>query len=178
MAYAGLADCYVVPANRLAPQEAMPRAKAAAKRALELDETLAEAHTTLGRVLGSYDWDWAGAEKEYRRAIELNPGYAIAHQWYGGYFEAMGHRNEAIAERKLAQELDPLPLSSILNLAMLCPAREYDQAIDQFHKTLELEPNFPQRYNSCPPLLSKRYVRGPSLDSSKRFRSWEALNGR
>src|SRR5437764_9749742 len=79
---AGLADCYVVPANRLPPKEKMPKAKAAAMRALELDETLAEAHTSLARVLHIYDWDWPGAEKEFKRAIELNPRYATTHQWY------------------------------------------------------------------------------------------------
>ncbi len=76
LAYAGLADCYVVPGNRLEPRVAMPKAKAAAMRALELDETLAEAHASLGRVLAAYDWDWTSAEKEYKRAIELNPRYA------------------------------------------------------------------------------------------------------
>src|SRR6266567_2201346 len=79
LAYAGLSDCYVVPANHLPPREAMPKAKAAAMRALGLDETLAEAHTSLGRVLAAYDWDWANAEKEFKRALELNPRYAIAH---------------------------------------------------------------------------------------------------
>jgi serine/threonine protein kinase len=144
LAYAGLADCYVVPATRMPPREAMPKAKAAAMRALELDETLAEAHTALGRVLGVYDWDWPSAEKEYKRAIELNPRYAIAHQWYGGWLQVMGHHNEAIAERKLAQELDPLsPIVSFeLGLAFYY-ARDYDQAIKQFQKTLELEQNFP-----------------------------------
>jgi serine/threonine-protein kinase len=95
LAYAGLADCYVVPVNLLPPRDAMPKAKAAARRALELDETLAEAHTSLARVLAVYDWDWPAAEKEYKRAIELNPRYAIAHQWYGACLEVMGRRSEA-----------------------------------------------------------------------------------
>ena len=144
LAYAGLADCYVVPANRIPPREAMPKAKAAAMRALELDETLAEAHASLGRVLAAYDWDWTSAEKEYKRAIELNPRYATAHQWYGGYLAVMGRSNEALAERKRAQELDPLSLiiNSELGMAFYY-ARDYDQAIEQFHKTLELDQNFP-----------------------------------
>ena len=143
LAYAGLADCYVVPANRLPPREAMPKAKAAAERALELDETLAEAHASLARVLAAYDWDWAGAEQEYKRAIELNPRYAIARQWYGGYFEARGRHAEAIAERRLAQELDPLSLIINFELGLaFYYARDYDQAIGQFHKTLELDQNF------------------------------------
>jgi len=147
LAYAGLADCYVVPAMRLPPRDAMPKAKAAAMRALELDETLAEAHTSLGRVLAAYDWDWKGAEKEFKRAIELNPRYAVAHEWYGGWFDAMGRHEESIAERKRAQELDPLSLviNFELGIAFLY-AREYDQAIDQFHKTLEMDQNFPPVY--------------------------------
>jgi tetratricopeptide (TPR) repeat protein len=122
----------------------MPKAKAAALRALELDDALAEAHTTLGRVLASYDWDWPGAEKEFKRAIELNPRYAIAHQWYSGYFEAMGLPSEALAQTKLAQELDPLsPIISFELGVTLYYARDYDRAIQQFQRTLELEPNFP-----------------------------------
>src|SRR5258705_3398008 len=144
LAYAGLADCYVVPAMRLPPRDAMAKAKAAAMRALELDETLAEAHSSLGRVLASYDWDWTNAEKEYTRAIELNPRYAVAHQWYGGYLAVLGRSNEALAERKRAQELEPLSLIINAELGMaFYYARDYDQAIEQFPKTLALDPNFP-----------------------------------
>ncbi|HVS82217.1 MAG TPA: protein kinase [Pyrinomonadaceae bacterium] len=151
LAYAGLADSYVVPANRLPPREKMPKAKAAAMRALELDETLAEAHTSLARVLAVYDWDWTGAEKEFKRAIELNPRYAVAHQWYGGYFEAMGRPDESLAERKRAQELDPLSLMSNFEPGLAFYfARNYDQAIEQFQKTLELDPNFPLVYAHLP----------------------------
>jgi len=143
LAYAGLADSYVVPANLIPPREAMPKAKAAAMRALELDETLAEAHTSLGRVLAAYEWNWTSAEKEFKRAIELNPHYATAHQWYGGCLEATGRRNEAIAERKRALELDPLSLIINFELGVaFYYAHDYDQAIDQFHKTLELDQNF------------------------------------
>jgi len=122
----------------------MPKSKAAAMRALELDETLAEVHTSLARVLASYDWDWKSAEKEFKRAIELNPRYAVAHEWYGGWLQAMGRYNEAVAERKKAQELDPLSLVINFELALaFYYARDYDQAIEQFQKTFELEPNFP-----------------------------------
>jgi TolB-like protein/DNA-binding winged helix-turn-helix (wHTH) protein/Tfp pilus assembly protein PilF len=151
LAYAGLADSYVVPANRLPPREAMPKAKAAATRALELDETLAEAHAALGRVLAIYDWDWPDAEKEYKRAIELNPRYATAHQWYGGYLGVMGRRNEAIAERKLALELEPLSLVINFELGLtFYYDRDYDQAIEQLQKTLELDPNFPAVHHFLP----------------------------
>jgi len=129
----------------------MPKARAAAIGALELDETLAEAHASLGRVLAAYDWDWTSAEKEFKRAIELNPRYAIAHQWYGGYLEAMGHSNEGIAERKLAQELDPLSLIINFELGMaFYYARDFDRAIEQFQKTLELDSNFPPPYQFLP----------------------------
>ncbi|MEP6570984.1 MAG: protein kinase [Acidobacteriota bacterium] len=143
LAYAGLADSYVVPANHRPPRETMPKAKAAALRALELDETLAEAHTSLGRVLATYEWDWPGAEKEFKRAIELNPRYAVAHQWYGGWLQAMGRHGEAIAERKKAQEMDPLSL--VINFEWGLSfyfARDYDQAIKQLQATLELDQNF------------------------------------
>jgi len=144
LAYAGLADAYVVPLIGTAPKEAMPKAKAAAMRALELNESLAEAHTTLGRIFANYDWNWVAAEKEYKRAIELNPRYAIAHQWYGGYLQCMGQPDESIKERLLAQQLDPLSPIISFELAMAYYfQRDYDRAIDQFKKTLELDPNFP-----------------------------------
>jgi len=151
LAYAGLADSYVVPASLLPPREGMPKAKAAAMRALELDETLAEAHTSLGRVLAAYEWNWTSAEKEFKRAIDLNPHYATAHQWYGGCLEATGRSNEAIAERKRAQELDPLSLVINFELGVgFYYAHNYDQAIEQFHKTLELDQNFPAAHVFLP----------------------------
>jgi serine/threonine protein kinase/Tfp pilus assembly protein PilF len=144
LAFAGLADCYLVPGNPQPPIEKMPKAKVAALRALALDETLAEAHTSLARVLATYDWDWAGAEKEYKRAIELDPRYAIAHQWYSGYLALMGRDIEMMAERKRAQELDPVSLTTNFAQGLnLYFARNYDEAIEQFQKTLELDPNFP-----------------------------------
>lgn len=151
LAYVGLADCYVVPAYPLPPKEKMPKAKAAAMRALQLDEMLAEAHTTLARVLAVYEWDWTGAEKEFKRAVELNPRYAVAHQWYGGCFDAMGRHDEAIAERKRAQELDPLSLIMNFELGIAFYfARNYDQAIEQFQKPLEMDPSFPPAYEFLP----------------------------
>ena len=151
LAYAGLADCYVVPANQIAPNEAMPKAKAAAQRALELDESLAEAHTALARVFVAYEWNWSEAEKEFKRAIELNPRYPTAHQWYGGYLDAMGRHDESISERKLALQLDPLSLILNFELAQaFYYARDYDGAITQYKKTLEMEPNFPPAYQFLP----------------------------
>src|SRR5262249_49541439 len=119
LAYAGLADCYVVPGYPLPPREKMPKAKAAALKALERDDMLAEAHTTLARVLMVYDWDWSGAEKEFQRALELNPRYAVAHQWYGEYSMLMGRRDKAIEEVKYALQLEPLSLVLNFELALV-----------------------------------------------------------
>jgi serine/threonine-protein kinase len=164
LAYAGLADCYVVPANPQPPSEKMPKARAAAMRALELDETLAEAHTTLARVLAVYDWDWTGAEKEFKRAIELNPRYAIAHQWYGSYFEETGRHNEAIAEERRALELDPLSLTINFELGLaFYYARDYDRAIEQFQKTLELDPNFPPLHQFFPAAYEQKGMYGEAI---------------
>jgi tetratricopeptide (TPR) repeat protein len=151
LAYAGLADCYIVPDYPHPPREKMPKAKAAALKALELDDMLAEAHTTLARVLTIYDWNWLGAKKEFERAIELNPRYAVAHQWYGEYWIDIGRLDEGIAENKRAQELDPLSLNINFMLALaFYHAGQYDQAIEQFKKTLEMDPNFPAAHTMLP----------------------------
>jgi len=169
LAYAGLADSYVVPANRLPPREAMPKAKAAAIRALELDETLAEAHVSLGRVFAVYDWDWTSAEKEYKRAIELNPSYAIAHQWYGGYLAVMGRTSEAIAEKKRAVELEPLSLIINFELGLaFYYSRDYDRAIEQFQKTLELDQNFPPPHNFLPAAYEQKGMYSEAIAEFKK----------
>jgi TolB-like protein/Flp pilus assembly protein TadD len=146
LAYAGLADSYVVMADWdiMAPKEAFPRAKAAALKALDIDETLAQAHVPLGAARGEYDWDWGGAEKEYKRAIELNPSYATAHQWHAEQLSRLGRHDEAIAEIKRAQELDPLSLIiSAVGANVLFNARQYEQTIAQSRRTLELNAGFP-----------------------------------
>ncbi len=145
LAYAGLADTYSLLANYffLPPQEAFPRAKAAAMKALEIDDTLAEAHTSLAFARHHYDWDWSGAEGEYKRALELNPGYATAHQWYAEYLTTVGRHEEAIAEIGLAQELDPLSLVIDANVGrLLYYTRQYDRAIEELQNTLKLDPNY------------------------------------
>ena len=145
LAYAGLADSYNMLATYaiVPPSEAFPRAESAALRALDLDETLAEAHTSLGWTKMS-QWSWQEAEREFQRAIELNPGYATAHHWYGLYFSwNPGRFDEALAELKRAQELDPLSL--IINASLgeaLDNLGRYDEAIEQLRETLELDPNF------------------------------------
>ena len=145
LAYAGLADSYIVlgEAYLTSPEEAFPRAKAAAFKALELDESLGQPHASLGAVKVDYDWDWVGAEKEYQRAIELSPGYATAHQWYAEYLSPMGRHDEAIAEIQRAQELDPLsPVISAVGGSVLLNARQYDKAIVKCRNTLELSAGF------------------------------------
>jgi TolB-like protein/Tfp pilus assembly protein PilF len=146
LAYAGLADAYVLLSAYAegSPKDSLPQAKAAALKALELDNTLGEAHATLANVLVAYDLNFAEANREFRRAIELNPNYATAHQWYGETgLVPLGQFDEAIAEAKRALELDPL--SIVINAdvgTVLTNARRYDQAIEQLRKTVEMDPGF------------------------------------
>jgi serine/threonine-protein kinase len=145
VAYAGLADCYIVIPNysEVTTEEAHVKAKAAALKALEIDETLAEAHTALGGIKSDYEWDFAGAEAEVKRALTLNPNYATAHHWYAQMLSPMGRHDEAIAEIKRAQSLDPLSL--IINSVVgdtYIKARQYDLAIEYLNKTIEMDKNF------------------------------------
>jgi TolB-like protein/DNA-binding winged helix-turn-helix (wHTH) protein/Flp pilus assembly protein TadD len=145
LAYDGLADCWLALGwyGYIPPREAFPRAKAHAIQALKLDDRSAEAHTTLAHIIMNYEWDWAAAEREFREAIQLNPNYANAHHWYGDYLSAVGRHQEAIAESKRALELDPL--SPIINAWLGWRhyfARQLDQAIGQYLKTLEIDENF------------------------------------
>jgi TolB-like protein/DNA-binding winged helix-turn-helix (wHTH) protein/Flp pilus assembly protein TadD len=148
-AYAGLADSYALLSGYTqTPQtESMPKARAAALKALELDEGLAEAHTSLALITENYDWDWKTAEKEYRRAIELNPNYATAHHWYAEFLSWQGRFDEAFAESERARQLDPLSLIIASdNAAILFYSRQYDRAIAQCRSVLEMEPNFPRAH--------------------------------
>src|SRR5262249_50723254 len=128
---------------RLSPREAMSLARPAAMKALELDDTIAEAHTSLGAIKRDYDWAWTDAEKEFRRAIELNPSYANAHHFYSHYLMALSRREESLTESKRALELDPvnLPINVHLGWHYLY-ARQYDLAIEQLRRALDLDPNF------------------------------------
>jgi len=149
-AYSGLADSYsslgassVV--GGLPPRQAMPEAKAAALKALQIDGTLAEAHASLAQVHLLYEWDLAACEREFRRALELDPNYTAAHHWYSHCLLALGRIDESLAESKRALELEPLQLVVGIHLGWhYLYARQYDQAIEQFGKTLELDPAFPQ----------------------------------
>jgi TolB-like protein/Tfp pilus assembly protein PilF len=146
LAYSGLADSYLLlpPYGAAAPKDSIPQAKAAVKKALELDDTLAEAHASSGRILSGFDFDSTKAIAEFERAIELNPNYATAHHWFGsGPLLALGRFDESIVEAKRSIELDPL---SMINNADFGNdyyyARRYDEAIAQLRKTIEIEPRF------------------------------------
>jgi serine/threonine protein kinase/Tfp pilus assembly protein PilF len=144
LAYAGMSDCYAnMSGAGLPSKEAMVKARTAAIKALEIDDTLAEAHTSLAHVNIIFDWDWSEAETEFKRAIELNPNYAEAHHWYSHYLVAMARMGESLAESLCALELDPLNpgMSTHLGWHHLM-AREYDRAIEQFRTALELDRSF------------------------------------
>jgi serine/threonine protein kinase/tetratricopeptide (TPR) repeat protein len=151
LAYAGLADAYLVLPNyaaKPAPADTYPKARSAAQRALVIDSGLAEPHAALAAVLHEYDWKFAEAEQEFKRAIEINPNYASAHQWYSEYLLNMSRFDEALAEAKWAQQIDPLSLAVNVELGgCYYILRRYDEAIAQYKKTLEIDPYFAKAYN-------------------------------
>ncbi len=141
LAYVGLAESYII--GNLPPEERNPKAKAAALKALELDGMLGEAHATLAVTKDGYDWDHAGAESEYKRAIELSPNYGTAHHWYGESLAAWGRFDESFAEYKKALELDPLSLAIGTDFGIArYYARQYDEAIDYLKKLIEMDPSY------------------------------------
>ena len=149
LAYAGLADCYNLLGSygAMPPTKAVPRAKAAAKKALEIDPDLAEAHASLGYAALTYDWDWSTAEQEFKRAIQLNPNYGTSYQWYSSLFRALGQFDNAIAQAEKTVEIDPLSLIANTNLALqLYYARRYDESIEQFKQSRELDDTFPAAF--------------------------------
>jgi tetratricopeptide (TPR) repeat protein len=153
--WVGLSDVYWLGIGSHLPPEDN-RAKAAAEKALALDESLSEAHTSLGRVLLQQDWNWTEAEKELKRAIELNPNSAFAHRIYGHYLGAMSRDDQALSERKLAQQIDPL--SIIINLEhawAVYMSGATDQALTQDRKTLEMDPNFVEAYQALARVLAQ-----------------------
>ena len=145
-AYAGLADTFVMKAifGLCAPCEVYPKAMAAAQRAIELNEGLAEAHNCLGDILKGYEWDWSGAENAYKHALQLNPNYSVAHQWYSGLLLILGRNELAIAAANKARELDPLSLPINAFLGYVCmKAERFDQAVKASAGAIELDPNNP-----------------------------------
>ena len=149
LAYTGIADSYVLLGwnSYLPPQEAFPKGKAAAMTALRLDPDLAEAHASSAALLWLHDWQWAAAQTEFKRSLELNPTYPTANHWNAEYLMTMGREAEAIDRMKNGQQLDPLSL--IINVAVgraLYLARRYDEAVEQLLRTIELDPNYPVTY--------------------------------
>jgi eukaryotic-like serine/threonine-protein kinase len=146
LAYAGLADCYCLASiyGGAPPRAVMPRAKAAAMKSLDLDDGLAETHTSLAATLVWSDWDWEASEREFKRAIELNPHYAVAHHWYGSVLlAAQGRFDEALASEKRALELEPLSLVINSNLGFICyQASRFDEAIEHLQRTLDMDDGF------------------------------------
>jgi len=149
LAYTGLADSYVLLGwnSYLPPKKVFPKGKAAAMTALKFDPELAEAHTSLAALLWLHDWQWEKAQTEFKRSLEISPTYPTANHWYAEYVMTMGRHDEAIAKIKTGQELDPLSL--IINVAVgwACyHAREYDEAVEQLLRTVDLDPNYPVTY--------------------------------
>ena len=145
LAYAGLADAYNMLGGYVivSPKEAFSKAKKAATKALEIDDTLAEAHASLALIRQVNDYDWSGSKREFKRAIELNPNYAVAHQWYGLLLRDMGRFDEGFEEIRMAKELDPLslPINTDLGLFFYQEGK-YNQAIEQCQKAIEIDATF------------------------------------
>ena len=172
-AYSGLADSYALSGDWeygiLSPQDAFPRAKAAVTKALALDDNLSEAHTSLAFIKDLYDWDWASAEKEYKRALALNPGYATAHHWYAWHLIVMGHNGDGIAELKKAESLDPLSLIISADLAdALCIAHRYDESVQQGQKTIEMDPHFAVAHYQLGQALEQKHKHDEAIAEFRR----------
>jgi tetratricopeptide (TPR) repeat protein len=177
-AYSGLADSHFYLGyafGRVPPNEAMPRARAAALKSVELDDQLAEGHTSLALVRFIYDWDWAGAEQEFRRAISLNPSYALAHHGLAVLLMTTGRRQEAVSEANNALAVDPLslPINGIV-VSMLVIAGRYDEAIKASQRMLELRPDFGGAHEG----LGNTYqALGRDTDALREFLESKRLNG-
>ena len=175
-AYTGLADSYALLGGyTLTPQiELMPKARAAALKALELDPELSEAHTSLALITENFDYDWETAEKEFHRAIELNPNYATAHHWYAEFLSQQGRFPEALAESERARELDPLSLIIAADRGViLLYARQYDASIAQFRAVKEMEPGFPRAGMVVAPYVEKQQY----ADALAELKEWADFRG-
>ena len=172
-AYSGLADSYALLGDWeygvLSPKEAFPKAKAAATKALQLDDTLGEAHTSLAFSLDLFDWDWESAEREYRRAIALNPNYGTAHQWYAWHLVTLGRNREGIAELRKAESLDPLSLIIRADLAdALVIARLPDESIEVSRKTINMDPYFAVAHYELGQALVQKQMYGEAVAELQR----------
>ena len=175
-AYVGLGNAYAYLGghDEVAQAKAIAEQRAGTMKALELDDTLPEAHATLGLIAMNDDHDWPKAERELKRAIELNPNYATAHQWYGEFLAWMGRFDEGIAESKRARELDPLSLTISTDLAKVYMlARRYDEAIAQYRSALELDPDFEVARGLLALTYSKKGQHAEALRELRRIRNLE-----
>jgi TolB-like protein/DNA-binding winged helix-turn-helix (wHTH) protein/Flp pilus assembly protein TadD len=166
--YSGLADTYALLGDWqyavMTPKGALPKAKAAAIKALELDSALGEAHNSLAFCLDGFDWDFESAGKEFRRAIELNPGYATAHHWYAWHLSLLGRNDEAVVEMRKAESLDPLSIIINADLAeLLVLSHSYDEAIRQSRKTIEMDPNFALAHNQLGQAYLQKQMHGEAI---------------
>jgi TolB-like protein/DNA-binding winged helix-turn-helix (wHTH) protein/Flp pilus assembly protein TadD len=181
-AYSGLADAYALSGDWeygvLAPQKAFHQARAAATEALALDDSLGEAHTSLAFAFDLYAWDWAAAESEYKRAIELNPGYATVHHWYAWHLLVTGRNREGIFELKRAESLDPLSLIISADLAdALCIDRLYDESVKQSEKTLGMDPNFAVAHYELGQALAQQHMHAEAIAQFQRAIELSGHNG-
>jgi TolB-like protein/DNA-binding winged helix-turn-helix (wHTH) protein len=178
-AFAGLADTYVLLGGYglMAQDDAMPKAKAAAQKALALNSRLAEAYTSLGLIAEEYDWNWAEAGKDFQQAIELDPNYSVAHEFYGdAYLGFTGKRDEAIAELRKAHELDPLSPVIATDLARrLCDVQKYEEAVAQFRKIIDVDPDFVQARYYLSQTYEQMGMYPESIAEVKTIKDWENL---
>ena len=175
-AYAGLANSYtLLTGYSLAPSsQYMSKARTAALRALELDKTLPEAHIALALIVENYDWDWNAAEKQYRRAIELNPNYATAHQWYAEYLTWRGRFDEALRESEMARQLDPLSLIIAADQGeIFYYSRQHGRAIERFRAVLEMDDNFSRAHM----VLYSYIANGQHKDALSNIERWRPMSG-
>jgi TolB-like protein/DNA-binding winged helix-turn-helix (wHTH) protein/tetratricopeptide (TPR) repeat protein len=168
-AYSGLADAYALSGDWeygiLSPQDALARSREAAVKALSLDDSLAEAHTSLALSFDLYGWEWDAAEREYNRALQLNPGYATAHQWYAWHLLVTGRDREALLELRMAESLDPLSLIISADLAdALCIAGLCNESVRQSMKTLEIDPNFALGHYQLGQAYERRLAHQAAID--------------
>jgi len=178
LAYAGLADTYNLLAfyHHRPPDQTFPQARASAQRALEINDALAEAHTSLGYIEWVYDWDWAGAEKEFKRAIELNPNYATAHYWYGLFLSTQGRSDQGLEEMKKAQTLDPLSPQITMSVgeAFLYKG-QYDEAIELARRALEMNPDLPGAHRTLTLVYWNKGMHEEAFTQSVRWASVDPL---
>jgi TolB-like protein/DNA-binding winged helix-turn-helix (wHTH) protein/Flp pilus assembly protein TadD len=181
-AYSGLADSYALSGDWeygvLSPKDAFSKAKTAATKALALDDSLGEAHTSLAFAMDLYGWDWDAAEEEYKLAIKLNPGYATAHHWYAWHLMVTGRNSEGISELRKAENLDPLSLIISADIAdALCIAHLYDESVQQSKKTLEMDPGFAVAHYEMGQALTQKHMYDEAIAEFQRAIDLSGHNG-